>query len=40
MWRKRFQDIACRKCEGNIEEPHEQDKKLCSEVETVKEATD
>ena len=32
-------NFACRKCEGNIGEAVEQDKKICDEVETVKEFT-
>ena len=30
---------TCRKCEGNIGEAVEQEKKLCDEVETVREFT-
>ena len=36
---KLSRNLACRKCKGNIGEAVEQDKKLCDEVETVKEFT-
>ena len=32
-------NFVCRKCEGNIGEAVEQEEKLCSEVETVREFT-
>ena len=32
-------NFTCRKCEGNIDEAVEEEKKLCDEVETVREFT-
>ena len=36
---KYSRNLACRKCEGNIGEALEYEKKLCDEVETIREFT-